>query len=453
MRGSLPQLLARGVEKGAMFVFFAGFARIFGAEAFGDFSYLFTVCTLLFILFDLGGNFYQVPLLAKATDGKDPLATLIMAKSGLFLIILLATLWFAPSPLLLILLISFYLNALVVTARSWLYCRRQFQQEASLNVLEKLLFLTAATVGGGIGKSLMACYWSFSVGRVGYLWAFFRRNRPRLNFPSRSEFLETIQNSWSYLLHAAVVVVFIQIDIVMLKHMGVASQDIGFYSASYRIIAVGMVLPTVLLDISYPQVTEYMGNQWFSKVHGVLFHPRRLNLLAGAILTIGVGFCASDLIWLIYGADFSASAPLLVLMSPLFLISFLRFADSAIISGTDFNRQKLIVSGLAAGTNITLNLFLIPAMGVYGALVATVITEILVLMGFHWVATRACPGQPHKTRDLLTILLGSSLVFGTGLLFYDHPIIRIAGWVILISGGFYLLLELRQGSMETKPIS
>ena len=35
-------------------------AQTFGKESFGEFSYYFTIASVLYVLFDLGGEFYQI---------------------------------------------------------------------------------------------------------------------------------------------------------------------------------------------------------------------------------------------------------------------------------------------------------------------------------------------------------------------------------------------------------
>jgi O-antigen/teichoic acid export membrane protein len=106
---------------------------------------------------------------------------------------------------------------------------------------------------------------------------------------------------------------------------------------------------------------------------------------------------AAPVITLIFGAQFSqaASSWIILMCAEVFLLA--NIISQSILVAAGLQRYTLVLSIAAAGSNIALNLVLIPRMGISGAAVAS-----LVSYGMYSVAQIAIPA----TRRSAEILLG-----------------------------------------------
>jgi len=98
-------------------------------------------------------------------------------------------------------------------------------------------------------------------------------------------------------------------------------------------------------------------------------------------LVLGLIAISSKFIPLFLGKGFSVVSNLIILESPIIiLISWSIAITNQYLIPSGLNREYIMSTFSGAISNILLNLFFIPNYGVYGAIIATLISEMIVLI-------------------------------------------------------------------------
>ena len=411
MRQRILLLASRFLEKAVMFLFFVVLARSFGPEAFGEFSYLFALAALVFVFIDNGGDLYQIPLLARHGSSRSLFGKLFLIKTFLFLLVLSLVVLFQPDGKIYYLLASFYLESLISLGRSLLYHEKNFIRESLYHSAEKTALLVLMLFAGVWINQLIMMYLAFSMAKLVYISLLL----PRISdlSPSRKSppVRVLMQGSWSYVLHAALIVSMLQLDIVLLKYLGVPYEQIALYSAAMRIITALIVIPQTLFNLYYPDVSRYMSQGRDNALKEVIEKNRVVDWGIGMLLMFTIALVSPELIHFVYGVEFQESAGILLMLSPLILLRFTKYTDSAIISSSDYNRWKLYTTLFVAAGNVALNLLLIPPLGVYGAVVSIILSDLGLWLGFRFCSRKISAAARPLQRDFLVILAAGGIVF------------------------------------------
>ena len=185
-----------------------------------------------------------------------------------------------------------------------------------------------------------------------------------------------LNDSWPLMLSNIAIMVYMKIDQIMLGQM-VGDKAVGIYSAASRISEVWYFIPMAVVGSVFPALLE-------AKKKSQDLYYERLQRLYGLMvwmsLTVALPmtFLAKPLVNLLYGEAYIESGIVLAIHIWASVFVFLGVASSNWFIAE--NRQILSLQRTVVGMliNIVLNLLLIPAYGVVGAAVATVIAQISV---------------------------------------------------------------------------
>ena len=387
MKNTITLLFAKMFEKGIMFLFFMFLAQQFGKNAFGEFSYYFTIASVLFVLFDLGGEFYQIKEFSKIERLKN-FNTIFVIKSTIFTSVFFIMYFLNDSIYLTLLLVSFYIDSIISLFRSSLYKNGHYILESKFTIIEKLIFIALIATNIFTIKSVLFIYLAFIVSKFIYIVILMNKfYKLKYLFNSKKLFSFDFSkyylfNSWSYVLHALLVVVFVQIDIIMLKQMGVSFEEIGLYSAAVKIYMTVIIFADVLFKQYYPQVAKFIQNDDMVALKNIILKVQKANLYFSIYFALFTMLFAKEIIGLAFGEEFIESSKMLTILSLIIIFRFSMYTYTAILSSSNLNYIKIYTSLACVATNIVLNYILIPIYGVYGAIVATVITEFILVISF-----------------------------------------------------------------------
>jgi O-antigen/teichoic acid export membrane protein len=153
----------------------------------------------------------------------------------------------------------------------------------------------------------------------------------------------------------------------------------GVYSAGYRILGLATVPNTALGDATYARFFAASGpKEAIALAKRLSAVSLVLNTISGVVVIVGASFITGLL-----GDSYADTAEVLrwIAFVPL-LSAWQLFAGNA-LSGIGHHRTRLYQTMSSAGLNIVLNIILIPSMSWRGSAVATIITE-LYLVVLHW---------------------------------------------------------------------
>jgi O-antigen/teichoic acid export membrane protein len=158
-------------------------------------------------------------------------------------------------------------------------------------------------------------------------------------------------------------------------------RQVGLYSAAYRILNQVLMAYYLLTNVLYPQLARLENEQ-----RRQMLRPRIFILLfvSGAALTALLASLRFPVLRIVFGRDFVAAAPLLLLLACVIPLDFLVSYLSNAFFAWSMERKVLICAGVAATVNIALNLGTIPRYGAMAAAINTLISYFVYLGMLAW---------------------------------------------------------------------
>lgn len=189
---------------------------------------------------------------------------------------------------------------------------------------------------------------------------------------NRTRARELLKQGWVIYLASFFAVIYLKIDQVMLRWLA-DSAEVGVYAVAARLSEVWYFIPTAIVASVFPRLIDLRASD------EALF-TRRLQQLFDSLAVLGmviallVAVIAPWLIPWIFGADYAASAAILVIHTWATVFIFMRAALSKWILIENALYFSLLTQGLGALSNVALNYFLIPLYGGEGAAWATLVS-------------------------------------------------------------------------------
>lgn len=208
-----------------------------------------------------------------------------------------------------------------------------------------------------------------------------KKGGQKLRF-SKKLALEMLSVSKYYILSGIMITVFAQTDKIMIKLM-LGNDETGFYSAAVTCAGMTSFIFAAIIDSMRPAIFEQKNvddNEFRKKLKTLYSVVIYLSLLQSLVMTIA----APLIIRILYGSDFiNAASPLRIIVWYTTFSYLGTIRDIWIIAE---NKQKYIVAINACGAvfNVILNFPLIHVLGINGAAIASLLTQIFtnVIVGF-----------------------------------------------------------------------
>lgn len=185
-----------------------------------------------------------------------------------------------------------------------------------------------------------------------------------------------ISKSWPLMLSALSVILYMKLDIIMLKYFS-NLKEIGDYSAASRISELWYFIPMIIMTVYFPKLITLYNSKNIEKFESNLIFFYSCFLWGTIILSFIVAINSKFIVILLYGKDYEGASGILTIHMWTSTFVFLGVVSSkwAVIKG----KQKFILYRTLIGllSNIILNYFLINKYGAIGAAIATLISQFI----------------------------------------------------------------------------
>ena len=203
--------------------------------------------------------------------------------------------------------------------------------------------------------------------------AYKRSNGPPLKF-CFSAGKQLLSKSYHYILSGMMVAIYGQTDKLMLKQM-LDNTSVGYYTTATAICSMWTFVLTAIIDSAYPTIMRLHKDNYAAYEQ----KNRQLYAIVFYISTLVSLFFlpAGDLVvQILYGSQYSASAPVLKVITWYTAFSFLGVARNAWIVCENKQKYLKYIYLSAVLLNIALNAIMIPIWGPTGAAIASLLTQI-----------------------------------------------------------------------------
>lgn len=177
---------------------------------------------------------------------------------------------------------------------------------------------------------------------------------------------------------AIITFLYFKMDTILLSFLRPAAE-VGIYNVAYKIMENLVFFPAMLAGLILPVLSRaYRGDR--EKFQEIAHKTAKVFLILVLPIILGMIFLAPDIIRIVSGSGFEASADVLrILAFSLGGIFFGHYFNMLILVGNIQKKLMFLLLGVAC-INITLNIMLIQALSYRGAALASAVTELLVVL-------------------------------------------------------------------------
>lgn len=151
----------------------------------------------------------------------------------------------------------------------------------------------------------------------------------------------------------------------------------GLYSISYTFIGFLLSILGILSTTFFPVLSNVSNNK--QKLKSIVDKYLLLMYLFCIPVTIGGIYLAPKIISLVFGSQYLGGTLAFQLIMFFFLLNSIGIINYHLLITNNLEKYSLKILGISATTNILLNFIFVPWLGIIGAAITTIISEIIIL--------------------------------------------------------------------------
>lgn len=187
---------------------------------------------------------------------------------------------------------------------------------------------------------------------------------------------DLVKSSLPFMLSTFAASLMLYTDQLVLSYFSSIS-DVGNYSAASKLVVAFYIIPTVLSNVTFPDLAKLYRQRNIEFLRSVTVLYRQTYLIQFAIISI-LYFFRFEIIAFVYGSDFILTAPIFSILSFTLIFVAANTFNTKILLLYDLGRFVLFRSIIGVVTNLILNVIFIQYFGAIGAAIATLISLIVV---------------------------------------------------------------------------
>lgn len=179
--------------------------------------------------------------------------------------------------------------------------------------------------------------------------------------------------------------IYYQSDLIMLKYLASDSES-GLYNVAFVLLMAILIFPSNLFNKFLLPKYHRWANFEKEKFYNVYVKTTKTMLVFGFVMMSIVFIFSESIVTIFFGAEYLDSVILLQIASLNIPISSVAYGVGAVLVTEEHMKKKIVFMGIVALLNIALNLAFIPYYGAVGASVATVISNLVLLILYLYYA-------------------------------------------------------------------
>jgi O-antigen/teichoic acid export membrane protein len=427
----------RIIGDGLSFLFYIYLARVFGEKGLGNYSFAFATAALL----GIGVEFGLRTLVTR--DVAKNLPEIPKYRSNLLLFQLALFLFFGAILYIITLIFDYsvYINTLLAFAflgislrgfgmsfLAFLEAADEMGKSSLVEVVSKVVIVVFGSILMYLGYSLEFVMFVHVIS--GFIFLFLSIFLVRKIYgPIIFDFdilliKKTAITALPFIGASVLYILYSRVDYLMIYHF-ISEEATGAYSASFRIIETSLLVTSMIGLAIYPSLSRSDAKDSTNRDEIFLLSLKWIAIFSmlGFLILLVAG---NDMVLILFGSKFSTSASLIQWMSILIFIGGVKVPYWRLLFAVNKESTQLRIQALSVAINITLNLILIPIYGVVGAIIASIISEVYLLVEFHLTCSKIIVVK--KNKKIAGFILLSLLLAIVGLFLKDY-----IAWYFVVS--------------------
>lgn len=230
-----------------------------------------------------------------------------------------------------------------------------------------------------------------------------------------------------------------RLDVILLSLLK-GANEVGLYSAAYRLIATFLFVPYYLATSMFPVMSDWQKQEKTEELKVLVEKIIRFSMIFIIPVAVFFSLVSGKLIVILYGNSFSASGPILALLLwylvaafPAFILTHLLFLSHA--------KEYALFYLIALLVNVVSNLLLIPVLGMTAVAINAIISVLIIdFLSYHRIYTRLI-----KLNIVKPIILPLVASLGIVILVFSFKTLNILYLLFYSITLYFLILYLIRG--------
>ena len=422
-----------------------GIARLYGPEAFGQFSIAYTIATICIVIADFGFGVLLTTEIANNRNNAAIIGKKYFSMKIIFALLSSAIMITIPSfqtfsiqsrtliyTLTLFVVFTTFTNFFNAIFRGF----EKFNYETRISFITNLIFLILLVFLGILKIQLIYLMLLFVVTRLlGVILSVQKAislvgtNFIGIDF---KEWRTIVNRILIYGLHFIFGNLFFQLDTVLIG-MWKSDNDVGIYKSAFNV----MLLILMLSDIAFSAILPLLSRLYYENTEKWKIISRlyfKVFLLTALPISIVVFFYSEQIISIIYGHKlYKEAIPILKIFSIVILFRFIGEPYAMIITTSRRQHFSMIIVIAAAVASFVLNFFVIPKYGLSGAALVSLGVNLFVVAAYFIVVKFSFFKWLFELRIIAVLSITTLLVL---LLWYSNAQLI----VLFVSAIIYILI-------------
>ena len=383
-------MVADAVSKGLLFLLIILIARNLGDITFGKYSFAFAFTSLFAVFADFGLSTLTIREVARNREyaskylGNISLIKFLLSIiTGIFIVISINLLDYPLDTILAVYFAGAYVivNSFNQFLRAFFRAFEKMEYEAVTRITERILLFIVVALMLYFGYGLVPIISVFFIVSL-FNWfvtvVLVLKRFVKPSYDIDFKFCRgIIKEAIPFSLAIAFSAIYFRIDTVMLSLMQ-SDNVVGWYSAAYQIMEGGVMIPVSFVSAIFPYFSKMHTNN--EKHKKAFLKAFKYLFILGFVIASFITLYADFIISFLYGVEFLNSIVTLKILSWALLIIFLEYLFSQSLYAMNMQKINMYLMGICMVLNILLNLILIPIYSHNGAAIATLFTELVLLV-------------------------------------------------------------------------
>ena len=396
--------------------------RYLGVNNYGVLAYAVSINAIFAVTMDLGISTHIVRSIVNDKNlAADYLGSAIPLKSILaiisFVIILSYLIIIGRSEFVIFICMLFTIKAIIQSICNLFYGSFQAFEKAKYqaisNIIHNVLTLVFILIAIFTNLALLGVSIAYLLASITVLiYSYFILNKqivkPNIQL-NKSFYKQLLIWGLPFALTGFFYTIYYSIDVVMLNQLA-GNYASGIYNATYKLINVLTLFYSIYTAVFFPIMTKYYKNNVILLKASFEKSVKYLLMITIPISVFSV-YYSTEIISLVYRNQYLMAGSVLQILIWTVCFLFVNGACSILLNASHREVSVTKIYGIAAFFNIVLNLFLIPNYSFIGAAIATVLSEVLILV-LAFYALKSIDQLPNKYLyfDIAKIIFASLIL-------------------------------------------